>query len=185
MQSLCSPAYLSAASELYSTVLRSPGLSHNHCVVHQLHSPVYTLVAQFNDPTKGVTPVVLIPVAITEVKLQSHLGLAPSSSSSSSSSPMAAIDGGSPTALHGPASELIVEEDSAPPHMLPILESPTLSPNGSLPSSVTTNPSQDYPHCSHVPAPLLSSSPDSVPLQIIPALFVASLKAGASLSQFM
>ncbi|GFY80809.1 hypothetical protein Acr_01g0006180 [Actinidia rufa] len=75
-------------------------------------------------------------------------GLAPSSSSSS---PMAAIATGSPTVLHGSlsspslASRLIVEEDSAPPRSIPMLESPPLSPSGSLPLSVTTDPSQNDP----------------------------------------
>ena len=82
----------------------------------------------------------------------------------------------------GPASELIVEEDSAPPHPLPILESPPISPSGSLPSSVTTDPSQDYPHYSHALAPLPSHSHDlgiSSPLvlifllPVIPHVFVA------------
>ncbi|GFY80815.1 hypothetical protein Acr_01g0006240 [Actinidia rufa] len=67
---------------------------------------------------------------------------------------------GSPSSL-SPASKLIVEEDSAPPRSLPMLEYPPLSPSGSLLSSVTTDPSQNYPHCLHAPVPLPSSSPDS------------------------
>ena len=46
----------------------------------------------------------------------------------------------SPSSLD-PALELIVEEDFIPPSPLPILEFPPLSPNDSLPSIVTTDPS--------------------------------------------
>ncbi|GFY98171.1 hypothetical protein Acr_12g0007120 [Actinidia rufa] len=80
-------------------------------------------------------------------QLQSHLGLVPSSSSSG---PMANIAAESPTALHGSSSfpgttsDLVMEEGSAHPRPLPILDSPPPSLSGS-----------------HAPVPLPASSLDS------------------------
>ncbi|GFY83356.1 hypothetical protein Acr_03g0001300 [Actinidia rufa] len=80
-------------------------------------------------------------------QLQSHLGLVPSSSSSG---PMANIAAESPTALHGSSSfpgttsDLVMEEGSAHPRPLPILDSPPPLLSGS-----------------HAPVPLPASSPDS------------------------
>ncbi|GFZ08908.1 hypothetical protein Acr_20g0007160 [Actinidia rufa] len=106
-------------------------------------------------------------------QLQSHWGLAPSSLSFGL---MAAIVAGTPIALHGlpsspsPVVELFAKDGSIPPHPLPILESPLPrdpkfhSPpsfSGSLPSIVTTNPSQVYSRCMSAHDPLPTFSPES------------------------
>ncbi|GFZ09534.1 hypothetical protein Acr_21g0001330 [Actinidia rufa] len=130
--------------------------------------------------------------AITEL----HLGLAPSSSSFD---PMAAIVGGTPTALYGPpsfpgpATELFAEDDSIPSHPFPILESPPPkdlefhsppSPSGSVPLIVTTDPSQVYSRRLRAQDPLSASSPKSgissplifdIPISVIPHMFVVPL----------
>ena len=60
----------------------------------------------------------------------------------------------------GLTTELFMEEGSVPPYPLPILESPPTSPSGSLPSIVTTDPSQIYSRRPHAIDPLPASSPE-------------------------